>query len=248
MPVHDWTQVGAGIFHDFHQTWIIEIKRTLNAGLLPPGFYALAEQFAGGLGPDVLTLEAPPGAGSAGHEGLHGNPGGVALASAPPKVRFHDRAEADHYAIKASSVIIRHASDHRVVAMAEIVSPGNKNNRHGLRGFVEKAEEVLRAGIHLLVVDLFPPGSMDPQGIHKAVWDRFADNDFILPADKQLTLAAYTGGTVQEAFIEPTAVGSSLMDMPLFLTNATYVPVPLERTYQSAWETVPLFWREQLSK
>ena len=59
MPIHDWTKVGAGIFHDFHQTWIIEIKRALNAGLLPAGYYALAEQIAGGLGLDVLALEAP---------------------------------------------------------------------------------------------------------------------------------------------------------------------------------------------
>ena len=61
MPIHDWTKVGAGIFHDFHQTWIIEIKRALNAGLLPAGYYALAEQIAGGLGPDVLALEAAGG-------------------------------------------------------------------------------------------------------------------------------------------------------------------------------------------
>ncbi len=27
MPVHDWTRVEAGIFHDFHHAWIEEIKR-----------------------------------------------------------------------------------------------------------------------------------------------------------------------------------------------------------------------------
>ena len=30
--------------------------RSLNRGILPAGFYALEEQVAGGLGPDVLTL------------------------------------------------------------------------------------------------------------------------------------------------------------------------------------------------
>src|SRR3954468_20017145 len=58
MPVHDWTKVEAGIFHDFHHAWIEEIKRALNAGLLPPDCYALAEQHAAGFGPDVLTLQA----------------------------------------------------------------------------------------------------------------------------------------------------------------------------------------------
>ena len=59
MPVHDWTRVDAGIFHHFHHAWIEEISRTLNAGLLPADYYALAQQFAGGFGPDVLTLQAP---------------------------------------------------------------------------------------------------------------------------------------------------------------------------------------------
>lgn len=37
MPIHDWTRVEAGIFRDFHFSWIAELKRTLNCGLLPPG-------------------------------------------------------------------------------------------------------------------------------------------------------------------------------------------------------------------
>jgi hypothetical protein len=47
MPVHDWTQVEAGIFHAFHVAWIGEIQKRLNAGMLPKGYYALAEQHAG---------------------------------------------------------------------------------------------------------------------------------------------------------------------------------------------------------
>src|ERR1700720_2184639 len=61
MPMHDWTRVEAGIFHAFHHDWITEISRALNRGLLPAAYYALPEQFAGGLGPDVLTLRRPGG-------------------------------------------------------------------------------------------------------------------------------------------------------------------------------------------
>jgi Protein of unknown function (DUF4058) len=243
MPVHDWTRVTAGIFHDFHHSWIEEIKRALNRGLLPPPYYALAEQIAGGLGPDVLTLEGPP-KGPPPDDRPHG---GIALTERPPKVLFRARTEIDTYASKAKAIAVRHASDHRVVAMLEIVSPGNKNNRHGMRTFVEKAEEMLRAGIHLLLVDLFPPGPRDPQGIHKAIWDEFTDNDFVLPADRPLTLAAYIGEPCPEAFVEPTTVGASLPEMPLFLTHDVYVLVPLEVTYQSAWEAVPTYWRDVLA-
>jgi hypothetical protein len=43
MPIHDWTRVDAGLFHDFHQDWTIELRRTLNAGRLPSGYVALTD-------------------------------------------------------------------------------------------------------------------------------------------------------------------------------------------------------------
>src|SRR4029077_18883872 len=62
MPIHDWNRVEAGIFHDFHHAWIEELKRALNAGLLPEDYYAPAEKHAAGFGPDVLALQTnPPG-------------------------------------------------------------------------------------------------------------------------------------------------------------------------------------------
>jgi len=243
MPIHDWTRVDAGIFHHFHLEWIGDLSRVLNRGLLPPDYYALAEQIAGGLGPDVLTLQRPGIAAPETEE----PPGGLALAAAPPRVRFRSRAEPDQYAAKARTVVIRHTSHHRIIAMVEIVSPGNKSSRHRLRSFVDKAAQVLRSGIHLVIVDLFPPGPRDPQGIHKAIWDEFIENDFALPPDKPLTLAAYIGGPFPEAFIEPVEVGSSLVEMPLFLTPEVYIPLPLEATYHSAWEAVPSYWRDVLT-
>ncbi len=34
-----------------HQTWLVEIKRDLNAGRLPPGFYALPSRSLADSGP-----------------------------------------------------------------------------------------------------------------------------------------------------------------------------------------------------
>ena len=102
------------------------------------------------------------------------------------------------------------------------------------------------AGIHLLVVDLFPPGPRDPQGIHKAIWSEIVDDDFQLPPDQPLTLVAYSAGEVKRAFIEPVAAGAPLPDMPLFLEPDRYVPVPLEQTYQSAFAAVPRRWQGEL--
>jgi hypothetical protein len=239
MPIHDWTRVDAGIFHHFHHAWIEEIQRALNRGLLPPGYYALSEQIAGGVVPDVLTLQRPvehplPEDDSA---------GGLALAAAPPKVRFHSRAEGDVYATRAKAVVVRHRSGHQVVAMVEIVSRGNKDTRARLALFAGKAVEALRQGIHLLVIDVLPPGPHDPQGIHKVIWDELTVEQFALPSDKPLTLAAYIGGGCPESFVEPVSVGDALPEMPVFLSTKRYVPLPLEPTCQSAWEAVPSYWR-----
>src|SRR5436190_2214384 len=88
MPIHDWTRVEAGIFHDFHHAWIEEIKRALNAGLLPDDYYALAEQHAAGFGPDVLTLEETRN-GDPGPRSRTVSPtGGTGVMLAPPKVRL----------------------------------------------------------------------------------------------------------------------------------------------------------------
>src|ERR1043166_5496730 len=105
MPVHDWTHVDAGIFHAFHHDWITEIARALNRGLLPAAYYALSEQLAGGLGPDVLTLRR---LGSIGPTSIGTPPeGGIALAVAPPQVRIRMHAEANRYAAKTKAVTIR---------------------------------------------------------------------------------------------------------------------------------------------
>jgi hypothetical protein len=170
----------------------------------------------------------------------------LAVATAPPRVRFLDEAQMTDYALKRRTIIIRHASGDRIVALLAIVSPGNKAARTPLRSFVEKAVEALYRGYHLLIVDLFPPGRRDPQGIHAAIWSEISDTVFELSPDEPLTLAAYSAGPTKRAYVEPTAVGHPLIDMPLFLEPEIYVNVPLEATYQAAYRGVPRRWRAVL--
>ena len=231
MPIHDWTRVRSNRFHDFHQSWTVALGAALNNNQLPPGYFATIEQKAGVPEPDVVVLEQNSPAGVS-------YPVGLAVADMLPKTRFVMRSEATSYARKANRITIRHP-DGDVVAIVEIVSPGNKDSRHALHAFARKAVAFLEAGIHLLIVDLFPPGRRDPQGIHKVIWDRLQDEPFQLPPDKPLTLAAYAVGTETVAYVEPVAVGDSLPDMPLFLTGDRYIPCPLESTYQTAWHQFP---------
>ncbi len=243
MPVHDWTLVSAGTFHDFHCAWITEIRNALNKGLLPSDYYAQAEQVAGDIEPDILALRV---GGSNGQPESPEPKGTTAVAVAPPRVRFTAASESDLYAKKQRELVIRHASDDRIVALVEILSHGNKSSVRDLKAFLDKAVASLAKGYHLLLVDLQPPTARDPNGIHGALWSEIAEDKYVAPPDKPLTLVAYTAGRLKKAYIEPIAVGDSLPDMPLFLTPGSYVSVPLERTYQAAWDGVPQRWQRVL--
>lgn len=162
MPIHDWTRVIPGAFHHFHHEWISAIQRELNTGILPNDFYAMAEQVAGQFGPDVLTLgnvRESGGEFDTGGQTLDGGGGGD-LLTAPPKTRFSTTTEAENYALRQKSVVVRHRSGDDVVAVIELLSPGNKSSRHAFEAFVSKAIGLLAAGIHLLIVDLFPRGDL----------------------------------------------------------------------------------------
>jgi len=247
MPIHDWTRVTAGTWHAFHLSWISEIQEALNDGRLPPDYYAQAEQIAGPLGPDVLTLQEPATPLNGTHSrSAEVSAGGVATATAPPPMRHTMEAEMNDYVLKRRTIVIRHSSGDRIVALLEIVSPGNKSARHAIESFVEKAVEALYRGYHLLIIDLFPPGPRNPNGIHARIWGEFSDEPYHLSPDEPLTLAAYSAGQRKRGYIEPTAVGQTLIDMPLFLTPEMYVNVPLEATYQAAYRGVPRRWKEVL--
>jgi Protein of unknown function (DUF4058) len=245
MPMHDWARVPDGIFHAFHHRWISSISDRLNAGLLPDTLYALPEQVAGGYTPDVLTLgyeprddEPPEGAG-----------GGVALATAPVRTRPVTRfvSEAEQFVRRKSRIAVRHVSTDDIVALVEIVSPGNKASEHPLNTFVKKVREYLESGVHQLVLDPFAPGPRDPDGIHALVWEPFARAPFRLPDDARLTFVAYEADIRPRAYIEPTNVGAPLPNMPLFVAPGEHIVLPLEETYATAFEAQPRRWRNVLA-
>lgn len=239
MPMHDWSRVQSGVYHNFHVLWLSAITNCLNAGLLPPNMFAMAEQIIGGPEPDVVTLQQNDILFSA----SGGNATTTTEAPPQPKTQFVIPVEVERYTAKANHVVVRHSLG-KVVAVVEVVSPGNKDSRHALRSFVEKTVDLLYDGINLLVIDPFPPGPRDPQGIHKVIWDEITDEPFELPNDRKLTLAAYQAAPVKTAYVEPFAVGNTIPDMPLFLHNNFYINLPLESTYMDTWTALPQLLRE----
>ena len=56
-------------------------------------------------------------------------------------------------------------------------------------------------------------------------------------------MAGYVAGERIDIYVEQLAVGAVLPEMPLFLTPQRYVDLPLESTYQAAYQGMPSFWR-----
>jgi hypothetical protein len=241
MPMHDWTRVSSGIYHNFHQDWTIEICRTLNRGILPEGFYAMTDQRVSGPEPDVVALQGRWPDSSSG--------GGLAVAEVSPRLKASARAdlEALRYASKANRLSVRDELG-RVVAIIEVVSPGNKDGRDAASSFVSKAVGFLRIGIHFLMVDPFPTGPRDPEGLAHAIWRAMTDEP-IEPRDpgRPLTVAAFDAGSPLTAYVECLAVGDPMPEAPLFLAPGWYVNVPLESTYRASWGETPRPIRDLVS-
>jgi hypothetical protein len=221
MPIHDWTRVNTGVWHDFHLAWMVHLSRALNGGLLPSNYYAMTEQHADFAIADILS-------------------GQVGVKA--PSAQEESSSNAFYRALR-KTVTIRHERSQRAVSLVEMASPANKDRLSSVELFVGKANAAIRSGCHLLVVDLFRPGSHDPRGIHGAIWDSFDSGHYEAPADKPLIKASYVASSAVEAFIEPLAVGDVIPDGPLYLQSDRYVNVPLEATYQAAYRGVPAYWR-----
>ena len=237
MPIHDWSRVPSGLFHHFHQSWSIRMSDALNGGLLPPNLSALVERRAGVKEPDILAIEDYAPLNEVETSSLERRAGSTATLEAPAS-RIVQRSSEEIYAGRANRIVVRHHLG-RIVAVIEIVSPGNKDKRGAIRNFVDKTVEFIEAGVHVLVVDLFPPTVRDPKGLHKLIWDEIEDQPFELPDGLDRLLMSYQAGREKVAYIEPLAIGDTMPDMPLFLTPHLHVKVPLEATYEATWNVLP---------
>jgi uncharacterized protein DUF4058 len=232
MPIHDWSRMPAGLFHDFHQVWSILIRNTLNRKLLPEGFTALVEQRSGPREGDILAIES--------EEESHRDrrPTGGTATMDRPTAKIIRQTDRQFYAKKANRIVVRHQLG-EIVAVIEVVSPGNKDSARSLNEFTKKIVDFLDAGIHSLVVDLFPPTKRDPFGIHKAIWDQIIEEEFAFPEGCDRIAVSYEAGEKFTAYVEPLRVGEPLPQMPLFLIDGLSLKVPLEETYMDAWSETP---------
>jgi hypothetical protein len=243
MPIHDWSRVDAGVFHGFHVRWIARLTETLTA-MLPPDYYADAEQHADTRIADVLTLRIgnrptvpPPPTGTV-----------AAVQDVPVNVAVHRASDRKPRQRRRSRhIVVRHVTGHQIVAMIEIVSPGNKDRRRHAANFVAKGEFAIGEGIHLAVIDLFPPTPSAPVGLACGVWQRFEREPIPLPPAQPLSFGSFAAYPRPEAFFEFRAIGEEMPSLPLFIADDYYLKLPLAETYTATFETSAAYLRDLLA-
>ena len=234
MPAHDWTRVSADTFRGFHNQWLTRIADALNEGGMPGGYYVMQEADAGPYVPDLLAMrrgeaEDLPGA----------SPVASAVALAPPKVadrRVYREEARDVY--RRRHLAVRRDDGGRLVALIEVVFAANKDRAASVAQFAGKVVSAVRAGVHVLVVDLHPPTPRDPDGLPGEIGAEWGDEYRLNPATP-LTAASYVADDPPVAYVQPFAVGDPVPDMPLFLDPGHYVNVPLGATYEENFARFP---------
>jgi len=228
----------------FHSRWATAIADDLNRRLpkrfLAEGPYGLGK-FASA---DVAEIDQESDHGASGSNGapLSGNEsGGLAVATepvlyAPPKPGLSMPADFPE------EVIVEVRDLHRalqVLAVLEIVSPGNKDDEEAKLAFAGKCLSYLAKGIGLVVLDIVTEGVTN---LHN-VMVRLAKQDanFEMAGEPQTYAASYR--PVQRKWDKmidlwhwPLVVSSALPTVPLALKGFGCVALNLEATYQEACE------------
>ena len=234
MPMHDWTTVEAGTYHTFHQAWAVMIMGSLNRGLMPAGYSAQLDRDVQGPIPDVLTVRLDDA-----EDELSREPGGVATIAQPNRrVIMTAERELSQYVARANRIAVRN-SKRKLVAVVELVSPGNKRGKNAMQQLIDKTVSFINDHVNVLIIDPFPPGKSNPQGIHPLIWEYFDDAVYTLPKRKALTVVSYQTSPQLRAHVEAIAVRDRLPDMPLYLNGELLVNVPLERSYAETCELIP---------
>ncbi len=245
MPPHDFTLIKPNVFHAFHNAWNTQIMGALNNGILPAGYYALSEQVSGDTKPDVVTIDM---LGTGRHHNSNArNECGTMVALPPPKTEIALHAEGVTYAKLRRTVTIRKEKSNAIVALIEVLSNANKASKIELDRFVDKVDAALGSDIHVLLIDVYPPNRLAPQGIHGKVWAALGQEPDRWPKNRPLTAASYEAGETVNAYIQPFAVGDPVPVMPLFLQRGFYVNIPMERAYLGALELMPKHYRDLLA-
>ena len=164
----------------------------------------------------------------------------VSLASALNHKRLPEGyyAMADHTAspqLPRRRLAIKRTRDRQVASVIEIVSPGDKARLREFELLVGDFVQLLKHQINLVVLDPFPTNNVNCR-----VWENLRGESLNPIKDNAGSLVSYIVDEKNPlVFIDEVTIGSTMMDLPLFLGDGDSVALPLEETYQAAWNGFP---------
>jgi hypothetical protein len=221
---------GTHPWRGFHGAWAAAMARLLNAGVLPPGYYAIP--FLDRDEPveiDMASLREFDPAGSA-----DSADGARPWTPAAPELAVAvEWPTADDMRVE----VFADDGDPRLVAAMELVSPKNKDRSRSREAFAAKCAGYLQLGSGLAVVDVVTTRRAD---LH-------ADLLLALGADAgpalatALSVVSYRAVGRDEqgrllAWPAALAVGEPLPTVPLWLGADLAVPLDLEASHTAACE------------
>ncbi len=223
-PQHHW--------ESFHSNWATRLADLLNDRLLPPEYIAEEHTHAGTrLEIDVATFEQDTVSASPGNGGVAVLPRAVYT---PPTPEFILPAVfLDNFEVRVFST----AAGMTLVAVIELVSPGNKDRPEECRAFATQCASYLHQGVSLIVIDIATNRSAN---LHNEIVRLMQSNPACeLPRASNLYAVAYApvlrGEQAEiELWRSICAVGQPLPTLPLRLSGDLVVPIDFESTYQEA--------------
>jgi hypothetical protein len=226
----------------FHARWATAIADDLNRRL-PRRFLAEAPFSLGKFASaDVAEIDEEHGHV---HGASNGAPygetnGGVAVA-AKPVVYTPPKPDATFSADFPPEVIVEIRDLQRtrkVLAVIEIVSPGNKDDDNARLAFGGKCLSYLANGIGLLVLDIVTLGS---ENLHNVMMQLAHQERHGFEGNPQTYAASYRPGVrkredIVDVWRWPLSVGEKLPAVPLALSGVGCIELDLEATYSEACE------------
>lgn len=235
MPLRDhfhppWSE--QHLWEGFHSAWVNTLVRHLNGAILPPHYRAMPQVH---LGPfvetDVATFEQGPPAGPASPAAAPGEGAEHAPWSPPQAVQT---LEVELPAQDVFEVQVRdERRGTRLVAVVELVSPGNKDRPEQRQAFAAKCVAYLQEQVGVVVLDVV---TARHASMHRELLEMLArpatEMDF-----PDLYCVSYKNrkrGGKWRLDLWPFAltVGAPLPTVPLWLMANLAVPLPLEATYE----------------
>jgi hypothetical protein len=170
----------AGLWAFFHKDWLLEIRTALRPQL-PVDYHLFVESESILISPESETPPAPilPDLSIARGETSRGTqPGGGRSEPTAAVIEYVEEVEVD----TKYSLLIRRASENRIVAALEIISPSNKgaSSRLDREKFLLKRDGYFEASVSYLEIDalqkgprLLPPALAGLAAFERNAWTAF---------------------------------------------------------------------------